>query len=114
MEETKVIKFEIINHGYTHSQYFQGCGVSFTSFEHVQTGVGMNAKEAYEDAVEQIAMNGFNVDRLPKCPRGMGITKENKVPHSIAMHEENEIYWYVSIRYNTITTNFETFPKKVN
>lgn len=39
------MQYQIINHGYENSQYFQGCGVSYTEFEHVQTGCGNDAKE---------------------------------------------------------------------
>ena len=48
------MKYEIINHGPEHSQYFQGCGVSFTKFDTVTTGIGTNAKEAYENAIDQL------------------------------------------------------------
>lgn len=93
----KRIKYEIINHGYDHSQYFQGCGTYGTDFEHVATGYGMNAKEAYEDAVEQVAMAGQGPN-LPIRPRG--INAKDKVPAKIASEELNEIRFYVSIRYN--------------
>ena len=90
-------QYEIINHGYDHSQYFQGCGVAFTSFEHVVTGCGLNAKEAYEDAVEQIAMAGHEIN-LPTRPHG--INAKDKVPAKLTKEEVNEAWFYVSIRYN--------------
>ena len=90
-------QYEIINHGYDHSQYFQGCGTYGTPFEYVATGCGMTAKEAYEDAVDQIAMTGHKIN-LPTRPRG--INAKDKVPAKIAREETNEIWWYVSIRYN--------------
>lgn len=93
----KLAQFEIISHGWEHAQYFQGCGVSFTSFEHVVTGAGMNAREAYDDACEQICSSeGDNVG-LPKRPRG--INAKDKVP---ADHcgEDSEFYFYVSILYS--------------
>ena len=40
----KIRSYEIINHGYEHSQYFQGGGVSYTPFDDVATGVGYYAK----------------------------------------------------------------------
>ena len=88
--------YEIINHGYEHSQYFQGCGTSFTDFTDVATGCGNDAKEAYEDAVEQLATSGWNVDKLPSRPAG--IRKRDKVPAKYLKDELNEFFWYVSIR----------------
>lgn len=90
-------QYEIVNHGYNHSQYFQGCGTYGTDFDHVVTGCGYNAKEAYEDAAEQIAMAGHKIN-LPTRPRG--INAKDKVPAQLAEDEYNEVYFYVSIRYN--------------
>ena len=91
----KITDYEIINHGYDHAQYFQGCGTAFTDFEDVSTGAGDNAKDAYEDAVEQLAMTGYNVDKMPTRPRG--INKKDKIPYELSKHEDSEIYFYVSI-----------------
>lgn len=93
----KIKDFEIINHGYDHAQYFRGCGTYGTDFEHVVTGCGDNAKEAYEDAAEQVAMAGHG-SNLPVRPRG--INAKDKVPARLSKEEMNEMYWYVSIRYN--------------
>lgn len=93
----KIKEFEIVDHGCDHSQYFQGCGTAFTRFDMCYTGAGDNAKAAYEDAIEQIYSSGeYDGDSLPKRPRG--IRKSDKVPYEYMKHEENEIYWYVSIR----------------
>jgi hypothetical protein len=93
----KIKEYEIINHGYEHSQYFQGCGTAFTKFDICYTGAGYNAKEAYEDAREQVYSSGeYDGDCLPKRPKG--INKKDKVPARYAKEEENEIYYYVSIR----------------
>lgn len=86
------MKHEIIRHGWTNSQYFRGCGTYGSAFENVVTGCGMDAKEAYEDAVEQMAHIGVNVDSMPIRPRG--IRRRDKVPA-----RAEDCYWYVSIRY---------------
>ena len=52
---TMAIEFEIIDHGCDGSSYFPGCGVSFTRFTHVATGIGVSAREAANDAAEQMA-----------------------------------------------------------
>lgn len=84
------MKYEIINHGWENSQYFQGCGTYGTPFEDVVTGSGMDAKEAYEDALEQLP--GSLWEKLPTRPRG--IRRRDKVPA-----KAEDCYYYVSIRY---------------
>ena len=86
------MEHEIINHGWTDSQNFQGCGTYWSAFDNVVTGCGMNAKEAYEDALEQMAQIGVDVDKMPTRPRG--IRRRDKVPA-----KAEDCYWYVSIRY---------------
>ena len=90
-------QFEIINHGWDNSQYFQGCGTAYTEYDSVVTGCGDNAKDAYEDAVDSV----FQIEdtgqaeklRLPKRPRGIRVAD-----HVPARSED--CYWYVSIRYS--------------
>ena len=91
-------KFEIINHGYEHAQYFQGQGTAFTDYDIAVTGCGMNEKEAYEEAVEQVYQINDQADKLhlPKRPRG--INAKNRVPARL-MGEDSEYYWYVSILF---------------
>jgi hypothetical protein len=89
--------YEIINHGYMDPDYFRGCGVAFTKFDYYETGVGSNAKEAYDDAVDKIYLSHDNtekVDKLKLPKRPHGIRKSDKVP---ARWEDS--MWYVSIRY---------------
>jgi hypothetical protein len=93
----KIKEFEIIDHGYEHNQYFQGCGVSLTRFDRCYTGAGYSAKEAYKDAVEQVYSSGeYDGNDLPKRPRG--IRERDKVPAKYVKQEENEVYWYISVR----------------
>ena len=88
----KILSYEIINHGVDHSDYFQGCGTAFTEFDIAVTGIGNNAKEAYEDCLEQLATMNYEIDSLPKRPAGIRV--RDKVP---AKANEN-IYYHVSIR----------------
>ena len=88
----KVIEYEIINHGMEHSQYFQGCGTSFTRFTHVWTGIGDSSKEAYNDALEQMAMEDEQAAvMMPTRPSGIRVRP--KVP----AHWE-DINYIVTIR----------------
>lgn len=94
---TKILDYEIINHGYDHAQYFQGCGAAFTSFDVCFTGAANNAKDAYIDALEQVySTYGDAADRLPKRP--IGIRKSDHVPAKLLQDDFSEFYWYVSIR----------------
>ena len=90
-------KYEIIDHGWDNEQYFQGCGTACTPFDRVMTGVGYNAKEAYNDAVEQLYMteDSAAVARLHLPTRPHGIRAKDKVP----AYAHDECWWYVSIRY---------------
>lgn len=110
----RIAEYEIIDHGEDHPQYFQGCGVSFTRFDACYTGVGENAKEAYEDAADQVASSGeWNADTLPTRPRGIrkdacvnhkshesGRDDNNEAPYGQDQECDGscEMYWYVSIR----------------
>lgn len=96
---SKIIDYEIINHGYEHSQYFQGCGTAFTKYDECVTGAAHTAKEAYEDAREQIACAGVELEGLPKRPKGIRARDHVPASHS---GENSEFYWYVSIRYNKV------------
>jgi hypothetical protein len=56
-----VTEWQILDHGREHSSYFQGCGVAFTTYEHVSTGIGNDASEAMEDALEMMAQQSHTV-----------------------------------------------------
>lgn len=59
-----VQEHEILVHGVEHEQYFQGCGLAFTRFTDVATGIGNDASEAYDDALESLAQNDWEVEPL--------------------------------------------------
>lgn len=95
--------FEIVGHGIQHAQYFQGriirkksgycCGADGTIFDECFTGIGKNAREAYDDAVKAVAMSGYITEILPINPHG--ISSGDKIPVN---PKDDEIYCYVSIR----------------
>lgn len=103
-----ITKYEVIDHGVDHSQYFQGCGVSYTSFDHVATGCGSSASEAWNDALEQIASDGTDVQSLEDSEDGKLFTSAKAEAATVEafvekqgeeMAEDCELYYYVSIRY---------------
>lgn len=57
-----VSDFEIEEHGADYADYWQGAGVSCTRFSDIVTGIGDNHSEAFEDALEQLAMSGVKFD----------------------------------------------------
>lgn len=90
--------FTIVNHGPEHSQYFQGQGTTFTPYHSVVTGIGDNAKEAYEDCVDQIYQlhgNKAKTLHLPEHPKG--IRQSDRL--SKAEMENEEYHWFVSILF---------------
>lgn len=55
MAKLKIGEFELIDHGIDGSQYFPGCGTTFTRFNHVATGCGDNPSEALDDLIEMVS-----------------------------------------------------------
>lgn len=91
-----ITNFQLLSHGFDHSQYFQGCGTSFTDYAHVVTGCGGSEKEAFEDALEQLCMQVSGVTTWEIESKAGKLSEETlkDIP------EDNEVYFYYSIRYN--------------
>ena len=62
MANKNIEALRVVDHGLENSQYFQGHGVSFTSFDTTFTGVGDTFYDALEDALEQLHMTEDKVD----------------------------------------------------
>lgn len=88
-------EYQIDSLGVEWPDYFQGYGSE--GFERAVTGIGMDAAEAYDDALEMMAQEGTETDTMPKRPRG--IRKSDKVPAG-KRDAESAPYYYVGIRYN--------------
>lgn len=58
---TKVTKWEMVDLGIEHSQYFQGFGRCGTGFESAVYGIGEDPREALDDCLEHIA-SAYDVD----------------------------------------------------
>ena len=95
-------KFEIVDHGIEHPQYFQGCGVAFTDFEDVATGIGDNPAEATDDCLEQVAQAGFDTEGMEE--RILEQEGWETIPTApdvrMAYEDGAEVYYHVSIRWN--------------
>ena len=100
----RITNYEIINHGLEISDYFQGCGVSFTPYSYVVTGTGINLLEAINDALEQIAMshsvNDGSIDELDRRMLEDNNLKRWPIKPHACLDENSEENYYISIRYN--------------
>lgn len=93
----KVESYQIICHGVENEQYFQGCGVCFSDFDDVATGIGNTEHEACEDALESLAQNGWDVSTIDNdCDDK--ITVEDCVEVVEGEGEIDGCYHYVSVR----------------
>jgi hypothetical protein len=73
-----ISEHKIKDHGVEHEQYFQGCGISHSKWDEVASGVGSTPMEAYEDALDSLAQNGWDVESLPQD--GEGLSKKSEIP----------------------------------
>jgi len=100
----RIGEFELIDHGIEHSQYFQGCGVAFTRFANVATGIGDNPAEAIDDCLEQVAQAGFDTEGMETrimAQEGLkAIPTTPSVADEYGCDETGEAYYHVSIRWN--------------
>ena len=83
-----IAEYEILDHGVTNSQYFRGCGTSFTEYEDVATGIGSSAAEALEDALDMAAQMDWDVETITDK-----LSTRTTVPD-----DADDCYHYVSIR----------------
>jgi len=88
----QIAAHEVVIHGVEHEQYFQGCGVSFTPYTDVATGIGSDAREAFEDALESLAMAGWDVALVEATTE----LEECVLPEDA--HEELHVYVSVRVR----------------
>lgn len=81
----KIRKFKIIDHGIDVPSYFPGCGSG--SYDDVSTGIGNDAQEAYNNAMDDLALD-WNIQNLPVEPENLGT--------DVVTHKGQ--HYYVSIR----------------
>lgn len=99
-----ITDFEIINHGIEGEQYFQGCGVAFSKFKNVVTGIGNTEKDALVDAMEQIDESEFGGMPNEIVVAMVNANDKDTVQSSLNLTDEEaedcSSYFYVSIRWN--------------
>ncbi len=91
-----VTDYEVVDHGIDVSQYFPGCGVAFTKFDHVVTGCGDDFSDALNDALSSMEqLTGFDTELLEGLDTACAEGGSPTVPDGA-----EDTYYYVSIRYN--------------
>ena len=81
---------EIINFGVENSQYFRGLGTSHTNYDEAFVGIGDNAYEALDDALDSAAQAGWDTSSI----------KNNYNPNTpTEIPEDSEdTYHYIGVR----------------
>jgi len=100
--DVKIGDFEIVDHGIMYSDYFQGCGVAYTDFSQVVTGIGNSPAEAGQDCLEQIASMGYDADDLEAqivADRGGHWLPTEPSVLGVVGEDAHDCYYYVSIRF---------------
>ena len=59
-----VIKHRFVYAGTDHSDYNQGIGTSFTEWSEAFQGMGHTPEDAFEDALNDAATNGWNIEHI--------------------------------------------------
>lgn len=57
----KISEWKIEDIGLEHSQYFAGRGIAYTDWDDVSVGVGSTQKDALDNALEDLAMQGYDI-----------------------------------------------------
>ncbi len=95
----RIGQFELVDHGIEHEQYFQGCGLAFTEFEDIATGIGDNPAEAIDDCLEQLACNDWDTEGMEERILSECYTRRRKLPKTPSVPKRAEdCHYYMSIR----------------
>jgi hypothetical protein len=104
MERLIVSDYEVIRHGIDYPDYFQGCGVSWTRFDHVTTGIGQTEIGALDDALESMAQcSAWEDNELNRIEKEILKNNPDMNCHDIAGFENDcgeSPWWHVSIRFS--------------
>ena len=112
--KVKIVDFEFEDGGVEHEQYWQGAGVANTRFNHVATGIGEDAAEAFEDALEMVAQQEegeIDFSAIEQSPEGQQLANDHETTVGEVVSsqrrggwsdedEASSFHYYISIRYN--------------
>lgn len=99
-------KYQIVDLGVHHPDYFNGFGTSFTPYEHSTYGIGETAEEAYQDALDSAAQFSpwaeIDLKEMPEhCPFEGAVKPRGEDCDGDHDGGCNEQYYHVGIRWNT-------------
>lgn len=102
-----IYEYEIVDHGVEHEQYFQGCGVSWSQYDEVYTGIGASMHEALDDAAEQAACSGWEIssELNNEIETADKTNRSDETKHTDCGDENcfaDGVYYYASIRLRQI------------
>ena len=80
-------RYQVTDYGIEHEQYFQGCASN--GFDNVVIGIGDNSEEAFNDCLEQIVEQGFDIKILEELER-------DAAPGV----KEEDFHYYISIKWS--------------
>jgi hypothetical protein len=101
-----ISKWQVVRDGIDSPSYYQGCGVALTEYDNVVTGVGDTEREAFDDALEQLAMSEALADGVVDALERTILADEHFSDESATEDiddddDRDELpQWYVSIRYS--------------
>lgn len=100
MSRKPIAEFELVDHGIENEQYFQGCGIAFTEFSDIATGMGDNPAEAIDDALESLAQADWDTEGMEKRILAQELLGKRKLPVKpcIGRKHSDECHYYLSIR----------------
>lgn len=94
----QIIEHEVVVHGVEHEQYWQGCCVSGTRFNLVATGIGDDAAEAFEDALDALALAGWDIEGACDWADVPHAGDHDQVAYEHEVGDIDECHFYVSVR----------------
>lgn len=89
------IDYKVLFHGVDVSDYFQGHGIALGKFDDCATGIGKSNGEAFQNALESLAQNGWDVEILEK--RIVAESFDGKPLADKAEELGDDAYYFVSI-----------------
>jgi hypothetical protein len=99
--DKQVVEYRITRHGAEHGQYFQGHGISHSRFTDCATGIGQSEWEAFDDALEQLAQNGWDVELIGKDDEAHEMQRNETRDFNELQHGEDwegsEVQYFVSV-----------------
>src|SRR4051812_19184814 len=97
------LEYQVIDHGVEHSQFFTGCGVSFTRYTDCATGIGESARDAGTDAFESADIpTSVDASALISELADLSTVQDAHEDCDPADHDECELTHHVSIRWRVV------------